>query len=113
MVCAYETVMMLAFVDAGVKCKVDNAGLCNLVEHLPCHIRIGEIRLQIDVGDTTAGTLLIQNGAQPQFFLNGAFGRQRNPLIGVNEFIVVVIQDIVFLTQDNSGTLCRNALDVK
>lgn len=113
MICANKAVVVLALIDAGVECKVDYTGLCNLVEHRPRSICVGEVCLQIDVGNTAAGTLLVQNGAKAKLLLNGTFLRQRNPLVGVDKLFIQVIDHIVFLTQDDCCTLGGNTLNVK
>ena len=110
---ADKAVMVLAFVNPSIECEVDNARLCDLIQHVPRNVGVWDVGLQIDVGDRTAGALCVKNCAKPQLLLNGALSRQRNPLVRIDESILNLKQRVIFLAQNNSGTLCGNRLDVE
>ena len=105
--------MIFALIDTGVERKINHTRLSDFIQHRPRNICVGEVCLQIDVGNTAAGTLLVQNGAKAKLLLNGTFLRQRNPLVGVDKLFIQVIDHIVFLTQDDCCTLGGNTLNVK
>lgn len=63
--------------------------------------------------NTSARALFVKNRTQSQLLLNGAFCRQRNPLIAVNELIVQVIDDIVFLAENDRSPFSGNRFNVK
>ncbi len=105
--------MIFALIDTGVERKINHTRLSDFIQHRPRSICVGEVCLQIDVGNTAAGTLLVQNGAKAKLLLNGTFLRQRNPLVGVDKLFIQVIDHIVFLTQDDCCTLGGNTLNVK
>lgn len=105
--------MIFALIDTGVERKINHTRLSDFIQHRPRSICVGEVCLQIDVGNTAAGALLVQNGAKAKLLLNGTFLRQRNPLVGVDKLFIQVIDHIVFLTQDDCCTLGGNTLNVK
>lgn len=71
---ADEAVVVLTLIDASVECEINNTGLRNLVQHIPGHIGVREVSLQIDMGNRTTGALFIQNSTQSQLLLDGTLG---------------------------------------
>ena len=74
MICTDKTMVVLAFIDSGVECKINDTGIGNVVQGVPRHIGVREVGIQVDMGDAAAGALGIQYGSYTQFFLNRALG---------------------------------------
>ena len=95
------------------KGKIHNTLRSHIIQHIPRSIFVRETTFDINVGNTSSATFLIKQRTELAFLLNCARLHQRNPLIGINKILILLIQQIISRTHYTSAILSRDKLKVE
>lgn len=105
--------LVLANADLCREREVDYALRRNVVQHIPRGLLIWETVFDVDVGDAAPSTELVKQRAEAALLLNRTFFCQRDPLIGIDEIPVLLVQQVVRLANHTGTVLGWDHLQVK
>ena len=108
-----ERMLVFAHTDLRRESEVDHTLRCHIIQHLPRRFLAWETVFDIDMCDAAAAAFLVEQTAEPAFFLDGAFLHQGQPLVTVNPVLVLLVQQVIRLSDHACAVFCRDHLNIE